>query len=171
MNMLPPAIGLLAHLLKINLHTVELFDSTTWVYEEEFDSDKTKEQNLNSLPFNDSKLKTDIHYGDVVEAFKNKVEEFSPDLIAMSSTENIFLRGIHLLKSITHLNIPVIVGGVFPTFAPQLCLSYKEINMICIGEGEEAIVELCYHMEKGLEYNNVNYLFHKGRGFLIQRDC
>ena len=56
MNMLPPAIALFSALLKRDSHKVFLFDSTdyrdpTGVHE--FNSDKTKEENLNARPFDD----------------------------------------------------------------------------------------------------------------------
>src|SRR3989338_1580121 len=91
MNMLPPAIAILSALLKRHGHQVELFDTTYWRIpgEEDFDSDKTKEKNLQVRPF-DFAEKVTLHETDVFEDFEKKVRSFSPDLIAMSSTEDIF---------------------------------------------------------------------------------
>lgn len=166
MNMLPPAIGLFSSILKMHNHTVGLFDSTNWIIpgEEDFDSDKVKEKYLNARPFDDSKLRSEIHQTDVFSDFEKKVRTFRPNLIAVSVTEDIFLIGIRLLKHIHHLKIPTIMGGVFPTFAPELCLSCEEVDMICIGEGEEALVELCDRMEKGLEYDNIKNIWIKKGG-------
>jgi len=168
MNMLPPAIGLLANLLKQHNHKIELFDSTNWISSEDSNSDKLKEKNLNAMPFDDSKLRTNIHYDNIFKNFENRVKKFSPDLIAVSATESIFLRGISLLKYIKHLKIPVIIGGVFPTFAPQLCLSYEEIDMVCIGEGEEAIIELCDRMDKNIDYSNIKNIWIKNKEEIIK---
>ena len=59
MNMLPPAVALFSSLLKRDGHDVALFDSTDYPNPEEdsIDSDKTKEQNLNVRPFDDSLLR------------------------------------------------------------------------------------------------------------------
>ena len=168
LNMLPPAIGLFTSLLKKQGHKVDLFDSTNWVEKRGFNSDKAKEKNLNSKPFDDFKLSKDIHYDNVFVDFRNKVKNFSPDLIAISATESIFSKGIRLLNSVKDLKIPVIIGGVFATFAPDICLSYKEIDMVCIGEGEEAIIELCNRMEKNLDYKNIKNIWIKNDNNIIK---
>ncbi|MBL7129813.1 MAG: B12-binding domain-containing radical SAM protein [Candidatus Omnitrophica bacterium] len=168
MNMLPPSIGLFSSILKMHNHTVELFDSTNWVIpgEESFDSDKVKEKLLNARPFDDSILRSEMHQGNVFNDFEKKIRTFGPDLIAVSVTEDIFLVGISLLKSIRHLKIPTIMGGVFPTFTPTFCLSYDEVDMICVGEGEDALVELCDRMEKGLAYDNIANIWVKKEGVI-----
>lgn len=157
MNMLPSAIALFSSLLKQMGHEVALFDSTNWVIpgEEGFDSDKQKEKYLNVRPFDDSKLRSEMRSSDVFSDFENKIKEFSPGLIAVSVSEDIFPIGIKLLSAVRHLKIPTIIGGVFPTFAPSICLGYDEIDMVCIGEGEKAIVELCERMEKNLPYDDI----------------
>jgi radical SAM superfamily enzyme YgiQ (UPF0313 family) len=166
MNMLPPAVGLFTAILKMHNCSVGLFDSTNWIIpgEENFDSDKEKENYLNARPFDDSKLRSQMHHADVFNGFRDKVKKFGPDLIAVSTTEDMFPIGIRLLKYIRHLKIPTIMGGVFPTFAPELCLSYEEVDMICIGEGEEAIVELCEQMQKGKEIDNIQNIWIKRQG-------
>ena len=43
------------------------------------------------------------------------------------------------MEAIKDLNIPHIVGGVFPTAAPQVCIENGLINVIGIGEGESIL--------------------------------
>ena len=31
-------------------------------------------------------------------------------------------------------NIPVIAGGVFPTFAPEICIKNELVDLVCVGE-------------------------------------
>ena len=170
MNMLPSAIGLFTALLKMHGHKVELFDSTNWLMpgEGDFDSDKEKEKNLNVRPFDDSILRSQIRNSDVFVDFEKKVKSFQPSLIAVSVSEDIFPIGIKLIQRVKSLRIPTVFGGVFPTFAPDLCLSYEEVNMICIGEGERAIVELCNRIEKGKDYKNIENLYIKNNGNIIK---
>ena len=143
MNMLPPAIGLFSALLKQRGHQVDLFDATDYPNPEEdsINSDKLKEENLNVRAFDDTKLKVSWVEENVFIAFKKKIQFFSPDLVAMSCTEDMFPIGISLLRSYP-VDVPVIMGGVFPTFAKDLTLSHEEVDMICVGEGENLIVEL-----------------------------
>lgn len=170
MNMLPPAIGLFVSLLRINDHNVDLFDSTNWKIpgEDDFNSDKEKEKILTVRPFDDSVLKSQIRETDVFEDFRQKVVDFRPDLIAVSVTEDIFPIGIRLLKSLGDLRVTTIIGGVFPTFAPEKCLSYDEIDMVCIGEGENALVELCQRMEMGQSYLDIANLWIKTRDGILK---
>ena len=163
MNMLPPAIGLFTSLLKMHGHTVELFDSTNWKIpgESDFDSDKEKEKFLTSRPFDDSKLKSQIHTTDVFDDFRNNVKRFKPGLIAVSVTEDIFPVGARLLRVISDFNIPTIMGGVFATFAPEKCLALAEVDMVCISEGEHVLVELCNNMEKGRSFLDIPGLWIK----------
>ena len=163
MNMLPYAIALFSGLLKQHGHSVELFDSTDWLIpgEEDFDSDKVKEKLLNARPYDDSKIREGARTGDVFQAFEEKVCGFAPDLIAVSACEDLFSVGIRLLRRVRYLGIPTIFGGVFPTFAPEICLSYDEVDMVCIGEGENALVELCDRIDRGLPYQDVPSLWVK----------
>jgi len=163
MNMLPPAIALFYTLLKQRGHKVDLFDSTNYKIpgEEWFDSDKEKEKNLNVRPYDSSILDSAIHQTDVYEDFRKKVIQFNPDLIAMSATEDIFPVGIGLLKHIRDLDIPVLAGGVFSTFAPDLALSYDEIDMVCVGEGEYMLAELCDRLQASKQYDDIPGLWIK----------
>ena len=123
MNMLPPAIGLLSAILKDRGHTVQLFDTTYYESTDDSrvvrgDSDSLKTDKLMARPYkmpNEITLKK----SNVFEDFKQEVEAFGPDLLAMSCTEDMFLLGVKLLKQVRHHRIPTILGGVFATFAPS----------------------------------------------------
>ena len=90
-----------------------------------------------------------------------KVEDFSPDLIALSTTEDMFHLGIRLINCVKNLKILTIAGGVFPTFAPELVLKYDAIDIVCKGEGEDALVELCNRLENNKSYEDINNLWVK----------
>lgn len=162
MNMLPPAIGLLSAVLKRSGYDVRLFDTTYYqkIDGKEYDSDGSKAERLMARPFempNDISVKTT----DCFEDFRKAVEEFKPDLLALSATEDMFPLGIKLLRKVMYLNILTIVGGVFPTFAPKLALSFAEVDIVCKGEGEDALNTLCQRLEMGQTYNNINNLWVK----------
>lgn len=56
------------------------------------------------------------------------------------------------------LNIPVLWGGVHPTVRPMECLQHAD--MVCIGEGEETIVELANAIRNGTALDGI-----RGLGF------
>ena len=160
MNMLPPAVGLLSACLKREGYAVKLFDTTYYdnVGNHEIDSDQSKTDRLMARPYNMPQEVT-VKYSNVFDDFREEVESFSPDLLALSVTEDMFLLGIDLLKKVRHYKILTIAGGVFPTFAPELVLSYPEIDIVCKGEGEDALVELCHRIEGGDSYEDVGNLW------------
>jgi radical SAM superfamily enzyme YgiQ (UPF0313 family) len=161
MYMLPPSIAILSALLKQEGFEVDLFDSTHWAMPgyEEFNSDKAKEKNLNVRPFDFAEHQVTYYDTDVFEDFEKKVQSFGPDLIAVSAAEDIFPNAVNLLSRVRKFGIPTILGGVFATFAPELALSYPEIDMVCVGEGEACLVELCRRINKGQPYDDVTTQF------------
>lgn len=157
MNMLPPSMALFSALLKEDGHQVSLFDSTDFPNPEVmvFDSDKQKESNLNVRPFDDSLLKVSHKEENVFAAFRKHVLNFRPDLLAVTTTEDMFPMAIQLLQTVYDLKIPSILGGVFATFAPKIVMSYKEVNFVCVGEGEHVLLELCRRLERKQSYEDI----------------
>jgi len=100
-----------------------------------------------------------------IEDLRSLFDDFEPDLIAISSTEDMWSLGLVLLEAlrerIERKNLPVIAGGVFPTFAPDLAIAHDLVKMVCVGEGEEALIDLCYRIGKGLNYENITNLWVK----------
>ena len=161
----PPAIsiGLFTALLRQNGFDVDLFDTTLYSNRDEIGSDEAKQENLQVRPFDYAergiKLKETMMENDIVK----KVEEFCPDLIAVSTLESIYPTAVRLLRAIEGFDIPVIVGGVFATFAPEIVISNKNVTMVCIGEGEQVLIELCKKMADGEDYSNIeNLWFRRG---------
>ena len=162
MNMLPPAIALFSSLLKSHGHNVEIFDLTYYQTDYGIDSDGTKMEFLNVVGYDMDGRGIRLRTSDWRQDIRDQVERFQPDLIGISSTEDMWELGMHVLESIRDLKtknaIPVVAGGVFPTFAPALALSWDLVDMVCVGEGENALVDLCDKIEKGNDYSNVTNL-------------
>jgi len=149
-----------------------LFDSTDYPNPEgeEFNSDKVKEQNLNARPFDDSKLKVSFKDEDVFDAFDKSISEYQPDLILMSCTEDLHPIGMDLLEKVNvkKFGIPVQVGGVFPTFAPEIVISHPQVDMVCRGEGEYVVSELADRIKNGLPYDDIPGLWIKSGDKIIR---
>jgi radical SAM superfamily enzyme YgiQ (UPF0313 family) len=103
-----------------------------------------------------------------------QVERFRPDLIAVSSTEDMWELGLHILTEIkdyrTRNKVPVIAGGVFPTFAPELALASPLVDMVCVGEGENALIDLCDRIQRGVGWDDVTNLWIKQPNGSIKRN-
>jgi len=175
MNMLPPAIALFSSILKLEGHKVDIFDATYYSTDYGNDSDGSKAKNLNVVPYDENERGIRRKTTDWKLDLRNKVSDFQPDLIALSTTEDMWDLGVILLNGIkdyVHNNkIPVIAGGVFPTFAPEIVINNDMIDMVCVGEGENAMMDLCFRIGKGYNYNDVTNLWVKtASGDVVKND-
>ena len=167
MNMLPPAIALFSAIFEKEGHKVQIFDTTYYKTDQTFDSDGSKEERLNVIPFKDQmkKKKLEIKTTDWRADVKKQVSEYQPDLLALSATEDMWELGIKILEEIkdykVNNKIPVIAGGVFPTFAPDLCIKSDLVDMVCVGEGENALIDLCRKIEKKMELTKITNVWIK----------
>ena len=74
----------------------------------------------------------------------------APDLIGVSLTTRQWLRARHLIGLIRQqCNAPVIAGGLHATFSPEVVLSSPGFDYVCLGEGEEALLDLVNAIERG----------------------
>ncbi len=91
------------------------------------------------------------------EEFAQRLEMTNPDLIAFSSTTHLFP---HVRKWVSWAkesfpDVLCICGGAHPTIDPENALLTSELDMVCLGEGEESLAELCAALEEGRDYRNV----------------
>ena len=132
MNMLPPAIALFSALLKQEGHKVEIFDLTYYATDFGIDSDGSKMENLNVVPFDMGAKGIRLKSADWKKDINDQISRFQPDLIAISSTEDMWELAMKVMEEIkeykTKNDIPVIAGGVFCTFAPDLCIKYPYVD-------------------------------------------
>ena len=148
MSTIPPSIAGLSQILKDEGHVTGLFDTTFYRFDDEIsieDSDKIKSDSLENRPILE-RDDDDLHFkkttNSAIEDFRKAIIDFKPDIIAVSCTETTFLRAIKMIDATNDLNVKNIFGGVFPTFAPELVLEYENVDMVCVGEGENAMIDL-----------------------------
>ena len=78
------------------------------------------------------------------------VQREQPGLIGISATTRQWLRTRALLAELRlQCRVPVILGGLHPTFAPADVLRHPGIDYVCLGEGEAALLELVQALEAG----------------------
>jgi radical SAM superfamily enzyme YgiQ (UPF0313 family) len=103
---------------------------------------------------------SDISLSNIIEQLKEK----NTKVIAISSVcekDYIFIKGI--IKSVKQKfpNIKIIIGGQYPTLVPNEVFNNEDVDAICIGEGEIAIVEYIRQVENN-NYKKTNNLWIKG---------
>ncbi|MBI2041581.1 MAG: B12-binding domain-containing radical SAM protein [Candidatus Nealsonbacteria bacterium] len=166
-SLVPVHLPLLSACLKEKGFEVDLFD-TTFYKTEEMSFDQRRVELLQLKPFNLAEKGIFLKESDICDDLAEKVADFKPDLIAITLVEDTWKLAQSLLEKIKSFNIPVIAGGVFVTFSPEEVINHSAVNMICMGEGEEALVELCQKMSEGEDYSTVKNLWIKKDGKIIK---
>lgn len=154
------AIALFTRILRQAGYQVELFDSTHYVTDEN-SSPQNRVKFMQARKFDEQddlgvRWKTDL-LGD----FRKKVEDFRPDFMVFSVVEDCFSQAVKLLDRVKDLNIPHLLGGVFPTAAPLVAIAHPLVNTIGLGEGEEIIREMSEALRMGTDPTVVPGTWHK----------
>ncbi len=166
-NLIPLGVSLLSACLKDAGHQVKLFDTTFYKTRQRTGDDarvetlQVKYTNLKEVGITPKKT-------DIFMDFKKVITEFKPDLIAVSVVESTYLIGIKLLDSIKGLGVPTLIGGIHVTFSPDEVIKEQSVDMLCVGEGERAIVELANCIRDKRDYSNILNLWVKKDGRLFK---
>ena len=100
MNMLPPAIAMFSAILKKEGHQVQIFDTTYYSIDYGMDSDGSKMERLNVVPFKMETKGIRLKNSDWKNDLAKQIEDFKPDLIAISSTEDMWELGMLILNEL-----------------------------------------------------------------------
>ena len=85
-----------------------------------------------------------------------RVREFKPDLIAHSVMSQQYEWSVEIAEALRiEFGIPQVVGGVHCTMVPEDVVQEAHYEYICVGEGENALLELVQRMEKGGDLTTV----------------
>jgi anaerobic magnesium-protoporphyrin IX monomethyl ester cyclase len=99
----------------------------------------------------------------------NHIKKFRPDVIGITSMTSNFKFVVHLAGIIKKFfDTPIILGGPHPTTNPDICIAEKDIDMICVGEGEEAILELMTKIDNGEKTDKIRNIWTKKNGDVIK---
>jgi radical SAM superfamily enzyme YgiQ (UPF0313 family) len=160
---IPPNVSMLiGYLRKHSHHTIEVFDTSfyrfdlgkpvieaSWTPGYFLPVKKKKE-----FPQKESNLYADL---------EKKIKEFAPDLLAVSSYSNQFKIICDILEHLKD-SFPLlrnIVGGPHASFVPAEVIKQPYIDMICVGEGEEPLLELCNGIENREDFSKIINLWFK----------
>lgn len=144
-TLLPLHVSTLSACLKKSGFKVALFDTTCYKTEKKSFEEK-KAELLQIKKFNLHEGGLAFKNTDIYKDLAGMVETFRPNLIGISFVEDTYRLGMDLLRSVAHHKIPVIAGGAFVNFYADKIIGEDCIDMLCLGEGEEALVELCQAM-------------------------
>ena len=81
------------------------------------------------------------------------------DLIGISSFVSTAPRAVQIIKYLEKKfpKTPFVWGGIHATISPKECIKYCDI--VCVGEGEETILDLVNTLEKNKSINKIKNLW------------
>ncbi|MCG2712353.1 MAG: B12-binding domain-containing radical SAM protein [Candidatus Omnitrophica bacterium] len=102
--------------------------------------------------FNDENIRAEFlhRFFDYKKNLARDILAYSPDIIGFSVVSDFYPWACLLAEEIKrNCNIPVIFGGIHPTTMPQEVINNSFVDMICIGEGEQALLEVVEKLQAG----------------------
>jgi radical SAM superfamily enzyme YgiQ (UPF0313 family) len=102
--------------------------------------------------------------------FIERIKKDAPGLIGFSSTSHMFalVRTLASWLADVGVDVPTIYGGIHPTIAPEEAIETEGIDMICRGEGEGPLIELCQRLENREDIGDIENLWVKKNGAIIK---
>lgn len=156
----PLSIALFTWILKQAGFEVQLFDSTQYG-DGDLSSPQNRAKYLQARAiFSEENLKL-LKDTEMAADFLKQLETFQPDLLLYSFTEDALSRALQLLRVSNPLKIPTVVGGVLATAAPEWLMSFPEINLLCVGEGEEVVRDLAFRISENRDLSDLPNLWIK----------
>jgi radical SAM superfamily enzyme YgiQ (UPF0313 family) len=95
-----------------------------------------------------------------------RVRAFRPDLLALHCNTGMqwwVSRSIRQLRQALGRRVPSLVGGPHPTFFPEM-VEDPEIDIVCLGEGEHAVLDLAQALDEGNPWGDIPGLWAKRNG-------
>lgn len=97
----------------------------------------------------------------------NLLKDIEPSLVAISLRSTLFKLSIRITQRIKkEMGTLILWGGTHPTICPQQSLEYADL--VCIGEGERPLLELCRRLSAGYDYNDIGSLWIKQNGRILK---
>ena len=99
-----------------------------------------------------------------------EAKAYGPGLICLSGTSHQFryIQQIAAWLKAAMPQIPIACGGVHAMLAPTEVISDPGIDIICLGEGEAAIVELAQALDQGKDHQKIQNLWVKSKGDVVR---
>jgi len=101
-----------------------------------------------------------------------EVKNTKPNLVAFSVFTSDYQWALETAGRIKKLdrNIPIIFGGIHPTSVPEVVIREKDVDIVCVGEGEQALLELARSFDKKRKNYKIKNLWFKNKGKIIKNE-
>jgi radical SAM superfamily enzyme YgiQ (UPF0313 family) len=105
------------------------------------------------------------------EELVDRILDSHPDLIGISSLSEDYGWGCMMAERIKKKkDVPIIFGGKHPTSVPDIVIKEDFIDYVCVGEGEEAMVELADALKEGKDTTSIPNIWAKRNGEIFSNE-
>ena len=165
-NLIPAGMSLLSAVLKQHGFEVRLFDTTFYKPPGVETGDEVRARNLQVRKTDLADIGILPEPNPVTEDFRALVLDWRPDVIGFSIIECTYLLSLDLARAITDYRpeVPRVFGGVHATFAAEDLLAKDVCDVVCVGEGEYPMLELCQALREGRDHTRIANLSVKRHG-------
>jgi len=168
-NVIPVGVSSLIASLRPAGIEMKLFD-TTFYRTRDQTSDEARVELLQVPPFSYADLGAAFKESRWQDDFTELLEEYQPNLVGVSLVEPTYELGLEILALAKQYQCPTITGGIFAILNPELLIANELIDMVCIGEGEKCLPEVCHKLGGGDPLDEVKNLWSKRDGKIIRND-
>ena len=162
---IPIALTVLAAVLKKSGHLVNVFDCSQYVPDVDANAVKVsygmfKPAPLPPIPPPPRKNIENMEK-DLVDSFK----DFHADIVGITNTSRTYPLGLKCSRVIKkhYPDTLTVFGGIHPTISSDEVISEDCVDVVCVGEGEDALLELCDAMEAKKNIYDIKNLWIKDR--------
>lgn len=162
---IPIALTVLSAILKKGEHQVKVFDCSFYANNEYVRSKKELYRMVRRSPKPPVEAPQQKGFSELRKELAEVVSSYQPDLIGVTATTATYALGLECSRIAKGINpgIKTVFGGVHPTLCPDEVISDDAVDIVCIGEGEEALLELCDRLERKEPVSTVKNLWIKDR--------
>ena len=99
------------------------------------------------------------------------IKSCQPQVIGLSVNSHQYIHAVQIARKIKlELNIPIFLGGIHATVRPNEVIQEKSFDGICVGEAENAFLELIRKIEKKQDYINTKNFWFRINGKIVRNN-
>jgi radical SAM superfamily enzyme YgiQ (UPF0313 family) len=151
---------------------IDIFETTS--YSDEYQNRHLRLAEIGAVRQNKKSETQDMFYiqptDKIIPDYHNKIKTFQPDVIVMSLVEDVWGIAKTLLDQSARYDIPTVLGGIFPTSAPEMVLAHPHVNMVAMHEGERTFTDIIKYFRAGKSLTDIKSIWWKDHEGAIHKN-
>lgn len=101
----------------------------------------------------------------------DEIRVYMPDLIGFSVFTSHYQWALGMARELKkNMDIPIVFGGIHPTLVPEVVIREDAVDMVCVGEGEEPLLELLQSLKDTHKDYTIRNIWFKKDGKIISNE-